>query len=53
MKAFTELVETARARTGELGREWPDAATKIYTAMQSALTGGAPPAQALKQAQNG
>ena len=53
MKAFSGLVEDARARTGELGAEWPDAATKIYTAMQSALTGGAPPAQALEQAQNG
>ena len=53
MKAFSGLVEDARARTGELGAEWPDAATKIYTAMQSALTGGAPPAEALEQAQNG
>ena len=40
MKAFSGLVEDARARTGELGPQWPDAATKIYTAMQSALTGG-------------
>ena len=29
----------ARARTGELGAEWPKAATKIYTAEQAALTG--------------
>ena len=53
MKAFSELVATARARTGELGAEWPKAATKIYTAEQAALTGQASPAKALEQAQNG
>jgi multiple sugar transport system substrate-binding protein len=53
MEAFSELVKTARARTGELGPEWPDAATKIYTAEQAALTGQAPPMEALEQAQNG
>jgi len=53
MKAFTEQVKTARARTGELGADWPKAATKIYTAMQTALTGGAAPEDALRQAQNG
>jgi len=53
MKAFTEAVQTARARTGELGADWPKAATKIYTAVQTALTGGASPEQALRQAQNG
>lgn len=53
MKTFSELVKTARARTGELGAEWPKAATKIYTAMQAALTGSAPPQKALEQAQNG
>ena len=53
MKTFSELVADARARTGELGPEWPEAATKIYTAEQSALTGQAAPAEALEQAQNG
>ena len=53
MKAFATIVQTARARTGELGADWPKAATKIYTGVQTALTGGAPPAQALQQAQNG
>ncbi|TWF79196.1 carbohydrate ABC transporter substrate-binding protein (CUT1 family) [Pseudonocardia hierapolitana] len=53
MAAFTEIVQTARARTGKLGPEWPAAATRIYTAMQTAITGGAPPLQALEQAQNG
>jgi len=53
MKGFTEQIPTARARTGELGPDWPKAATKIYTAFQAALTGQAPPAKALEQAQNG
>jgi multiple sugar transport system substrate-binding protein len=53
MKGFVEQIPTARARTGELGPDWPKAATKIYTGYQAALTGQAPPLQALKQAQNG
>jgi multiple sugar transport system substrate-binding protein len=53
MAAFTEIVQTARARTGKLGPEWPAAATRIYTAVQTGITGGAPPLQALEQAQNG
>src|SRR5665811_1912845 len=43
MKGFTTIVQTARARTGELGVDWPAAATKIYTAVQSSLAGGVPP----------
>ena len=50
--SFVTTVKTARARTGELGPDWPKAATKIYTAVQSALTGKAAPAAALKQAQS-
>src|SRR4051795_2967662 len=53
MKTFSSLVADARARTGELGPDWPKAATKIYTAEQSALTGQAAPDKALEQAQNG
>ena len=53
MKGFVQQIPTARARTGELGVDWPKAATKIYTAMQTALTGQASPMDALKQAQNG
>ena len=53
MKTFSALVQDARARTGELGADWPKAATKIYTAEQAALTGQAAPAKALEQAQNG
>jgi multiple sugar transport system substrate-binding protein len=53
MSAFTEQVKTARARTGKLGAQWPAAATRIYTAVQAAITGGATPEAALRQAQNG
>jgi len=42
-----------RARTGELGANWPKAATKIYTAEQCALTGQGTPEKCLAQAQNG
>ncbi|MCU1527900.1 MAG: transporter substrate-binding protein, partial [Frondihabitans sp.] len=49
--SFVTTVQTARARTGELGPDWPKAATKIYTAVQLALTGKASPAAALQQAQ--
>jgi multiple sugar transport system substrate-binding protein len=52
-KGFVDQIPTARARTGELGADWPKAATKIYTAFQAALTGQAAPAKALEQAQNG
>jgi multiple sugar transport system substrate-binding protein len=53
MAAFTGIVQTARARTGKLGAEWPAAASRIYTAVQTAITGGATPQQALQQAQDG
>jgi multiple sugar transport system substrate-binding protein len=53
MKAFSDLVADARARTGELGADWPKAATKIYTGVQSALAGGKDPLKALQEAQNG
>jgi multiple sugar transport system substrate-binding protein len=48
---FTDQIKAARARTGELGEGWPAQATKIYTAIQTALTGKASPSDALKQAQ--
>jgi len=50
--SFVTTVKTARARTGELGPDWPKAATKIYTAVQLALTGKAAPEAALQQAQS-
>jgi multiple sugar transport system substrate-binding protein len=50
--AFVTTTKTARARTGELGPDWPKAATKIYTAVQAALTGKASPMAALQAAQS-
>ncbi|MEW2288466.1 sugar ABC transporter substrate-binding protein [Streptomyces sp. NPDC047841] len=51
MAAFVKSVQGARARTGELGVEWPRAATGIYTAVQAALTGERTPQEALRRAQ--
>ncbi|MFE5581525.1 extracellular solute-binding protein [Kitasatospora sp. NPDC056531] len=51
MAAFAQSVAVARARTSELGVEWPKAATGIYTAIQSALTGEQTPEEALSHAQ--
>ncbi|MFI6880025.1 extracellular solute-binding protein [Streptomyces sp. NPDC050400] len=51
MSVFVRSVATARVRTAELGVRWPRAATGIYTAIQSALTGRQTPEQALRQAQ--
>lgn len=51
IEAFVSTVQTARARTALLGEEWPDAATRIYTAVQLALTDKLSPEDALKQAQ--
>ncbi|MEV5325111.1 extracellular solute-binding protein [Nonomuraea fastidiosa] len=48
---FVTTVRTARSRTAMLGPDWPKAATKIYNGVQLALTGKAPPAQALRLAQ--
>lgn len=53
MEAFTEQVANARSRTGQLGEEWPEAATVIYTAIQLALTGQASAEDAFKQASEG
>ena len=52
MKVFAEMVPDLRARTGELGADWPKSATAIYTAVQIGMTGGADPLQALQQAQD-
>ncbi|MFE4019396.1 extracellular solute-binding protein [Streptomyces sp. NPDC059101] len=51
MAAFVENVEAARARTSRLGVGWPQAATGIYTAIQSALTGRQTPEEALRNGQ--
>lgn len=52
LEVFAALVPDLRARTGQLGEEWPAAATDIYEAVQLALTGVAPE-QALQQATGG
>ncbi|MFG2576713.1 extracellular solute-binding protein [Streptomyces sp. NPDC048481] len=51
MAVFVESVARARARTAELGVRWPAAATAVYTAIQSALTGEQTPEEALGHAQ--
>jgi multiple sugar transport system substrate-binding protein len=51
MKVAEEAVTHVRARTERLGSLWPQAATAIYTALQSAITGEASPEEALKSAQ--
>ncbi|MEV4255667.1 sugar ABC transporter substrate-binding protein, partial [Spirillospora sp. NPDC049652] len=51
MSVFVKGAEAARIRTRELGVGWPRAATAIYTAIQSALTGRQTPEEALRQAQ--
>ncbi|WP_301229606.1 sugar ABC transporter substrate-binding protein [Arthrobacter sp. PsM3] len=53
MAAFTKQVEDARSRTGKLGKDWPKAATTIYTAVQLALTGGASVDEAFSKAAAG
>ncbi|MBZ2198932.1 sugar ABC transporter substrate-binding protein [Occultella gossypii] len=53
LASFAEQVPDLRARTGELGPEWPTQATAIYEAVQNALVGGMSPEDALAQAQNG
>ena len=50
MAGFTDVVATARARTGKLGAKWPDTAKVIYTGMQLVLTGQAAPADAMAKA---
>ena len=50
MAGFTDVVATARARTGKLGAKWPDTAKVIYTGMQLVLTDQAAPADAMAKA---
>ncbi|WP_432561442.1 sugar ABC transporter substrate-binding protein [Kineococcus sp. SYSU DK003] len=52
MSTFTDLITDARARTAELGEDWPAAAKSIYTAVQLALSGQATPAEALAEAED-
>jgi multiple sugar transport system substrate-binding protein len=50
---FAEQLDDLRARTGQLGEDWPRAATAIYEAIQNALVGGMSPEEALQQAEAG
>lgn len=50
IESFVSTVQSAQARTATLGPEWPDAATRIYTAVQLALTDEMDPEDALEQA---
>ncbi|WP_077490672.1 sugar ABC transporter substrate-binding protein [Sinomonas mesophila] len=53
MAAFTEQVANARSRTGKLGKDWPKAATVMYTAIQLSLTDQATPEEAFARASAG
>lgn len=53
MEAFGEQIKTARARTAQLGAEWPKAATVIYNAVQLAITGEATADEAFAKAAQG
>jgi multiple sugar transport system substrate-binding protein len=52
MASFGEQIKTARARTGKLGADWPDAATVIYNAIQLGIT-GTPADEAFAKAEQG
>ncbi len=49
MAGFVEQVPGLRARTAQLGADYTAASEAIYTAIQTALTGGADPLAALEQ----
>lgn len=51
LQVFASELDTARARTAQLGANYPKVSQAIWTAEQSALTGGQSPQAALTQAQ--
>lgn len=51
LSVFASEFDTARARTAQLGAKYPKVSQVIWTAMQSALSGGQTPQTALTQAQ--
>lgn len=51
LAAFVAELGTARARTAELGVDYPKASKALYTALQSSLAGGTAPQAALAKAQ--
>ena len=51
MDTFADLIPEARARTAQLGEEWPATATALYTALQLGLSGQMDVTEALEQAE--
>lgn len=51
LQVFASELDTARARTAQLGAKYPQVSQAIWTAEQSALTGSQSPQAALTQAQ--
>lgn len=51
MQAFVDEVGSARSRTAELGEKYPKVSQALATAIQAALTGAQPVADALRTAQ--
>lgn len=51
MRAFVDEVGSARSRTAELGEKYPKVSQALATAIQAALTGAQPVADALRTAQ--
>jgi multiple sugar transport system substrate-binding protein len=51
LQVFTDELNTARARTAQLGTKYPKVSQEIWTAEQLALTGSLTPQAALSQAQ--
>ena len=49
---FAKETETARSRTTQYGANYPKVSQAIWTAIQAAITGTAPPSSALSQAQS-
>lgn len=52
LQVFANELNTARARTAQLGAKYPKVSQLIWTAEQAALTGSQTPQAALDQAQN-
>jgi multiple sugar transport system substrate-binding protein len=52
LQIFANELNTARARTAQLGAKYPKVSQQIWTAEQAALTGSQSPQAALDQAQN-
>lgn len=53
LASFVKIVQTARARTAELGEKWAATETALAQALQSSLTGQATPEDALATAAAG